>query len=125
MVKDAHDRDRTIGTAIRQARFTCGLTQEALAEQLSITRAAVASYETGRRKILAETQMDIAHICGKPLSFFDPDGCGTTTTPPLAAPKDAAIQVIIQALEAHPTVLPRIMAFMETVLAQQLADDTV
>jgi transcriptional regulator with XRE-family HTH domain len=123
MTEHSDDRDRAIGAAIRQARFGRGLTQEDLAQRLGITRAAVASYETGRRKILAETLMDIASVCGKPLSFFDPTAPIPAPASPVSAPKDAAIQAMVHALAAHPGVLPQVMAYMETVLAEQLPDD--
>ena len=55
MVESTSSIDSAIGAAIRAARFSRGLTQSDLAAHLGVTRATVASYETGRRKIPAET----------------------------------------------------------------------
>ena len=51
------------------ARFSRGLTQSDLAAHLGVTRATVANYENGRRKIPTETLIHIARLCGKPLGF--------------------------------------------------------
>lgn len=61
-----------LGAAIRAARGARGLTQRDLAAQLGVTRATIASYETGRRKLPAETLIHIARLCEQPLGFFDP-----------------------------------------------------
>lgn len=114
-------RDKTIGAAIRAARFSRGMTQNDLAARVGITRATIASYETGRRKISAETLMQIAHLCGKPLSFFDAD-----TQPPPAAeapapdPQQAAIQAIVNTLHNHPELTPFVLEFLETMVREQL-----
>lgn len=50
-----------IGAAIRAVRFSRGLTQSDGGQ-----------HETGRRRIPAETLIDIARLCGKPLGFFEP-----------------------------------------------------
>jgi transcriptional regulator with XRE-family HTH domain len=110
--------DIAIGAAIRAARFSRGLTQGDLAARVGVTRAAIASYETGRRKILAETLLRIAHLCDKPLSFFDSDA-STITTQPTAATMSAqqsAIQAVVQALELRPDVIPRVLETLETTL---------
>ncbi len=70
MIGGSTRMDNAIGAAIRAARFSRGLTQSDLAAHLGGTRATVASYETGRRKIPAETLIHIARLCGKPLGFF-------------------------------------------------------
>ena len=103
--------DTAIGAAIRAARFSRGLTQGDLAARIGVTRAAIASYETGRRKILAETLLRIAHLCDQPLSFFDPD------TPPItASPQQSAIQAVVQALELRPDAIARVLETLETAL---------
>src|SRR4051794_39933605 len=107
--------DTTIGTAIRAARFSRGLTQRDLAARIGVTRAAIASYETGRRKILAETLLRIAHLCDQPLSFFDPDASTIATRPVTAieSPQQSAIQAVVQALELRPDVIPRVLETLQ------------
>jgi transcriptional regulator with XRE-family HTH domain len=110
--------DIAIGAAIRAARFSRGLTQGDLAARIGVTRAAIASYETGRRKILAETLLRIAHLCGQPLSFFVPDA-NTVATRPAAAtvsPQQSAIHAVMQALELCPDAIPRVLETLEAAL---------
>lgn len=116
--------DTAIGAAIRAARFSRGLTQEDLAARLGVTRATIASYETGRRKVLAETLIRIAHLCGQPLSFFDPHAAQAEAHAPAIAvtsTQQSAVQAVIQALEFHPDAIPFVMEFLETFLQEQLA----
>lgn len=117
-------RIKAIGAAIRAARFSRGLTQDDLAVRLGITRATVASYETGRRKIPAETLIQIAHLCGKPLNFFDPQPTPTSTAKPqqqmpMADPQQAAIQAVVNTLQAHPELTPFVLEFLETLVREQ------
>lgn len=49
-----------VGRRIRQAREARGLTQEALADLVSLTRTSVTNIEKGRQKFLAHTLIDLA-----------------------------------------------------------------
>lgn len=49
-----------IGRRVRKARDKCGLTQEALATLVSLTRTSITNIEKGRQKLLAHTIMDLA-----------------------------------------------------------------
>jgi transcriptional regulator with XRE-family HTH domain len=110
--------DTAIGAAIRAARFSRGLTQGDLAARIGVTRAAIASYETGRRKILAETLLRIAHLCEQPLSFFDPDASAIAAQPAtfIPSPQQSAIQAVVQALELRPDAIPRVLETLEATL---------
>jgi transcriptional regulator with XRE-family HTH domain len=116
--------DTTIGTAIRAARFSRGLTQDDLAARLGVTRATIASYETGRRKIPAGTLIQIAHLCGKPLTFFDAQQ--SEAAPPLAPspsqadPQHAAVAAIVTTLQAHPEFTPYVLEFLETLVYERV-----
>jgi transcriptional regulator with XRE-family HTH domain len=117
--------DTTIGTAIRAARFSRGLTQDDLAVRLGLTRATIASYETGRRKIPAATLIQIAHLCGTPLAFFDaqppPDAAPPEPQPPSQGdPQHAAIAAIVNTLQAHPEFTPFVLEFLETLVREQV-----
>jgi transcriptional regulator with XRE-family HTH domain len=109
--------DTTIGTAIRDARFSRGLTQDDLAVRLGLTRATIASYETGRRKIPAGTLIQIAHLCGKPLAFFDAE----QPPPSQGDPQHAAVAAIVTTLQAHPEFTPYVLEFLETLVHEQVA----
>ena len=121
---DPNAIDRTLGAAIRAARFSRGLTQQDLAEHLGITRATLASYETGRRKIAAETLIQIARLCNKPLGFFEPGSNRQSVQQAIAvevAPMRAeqpALRALVQALELRPDVIPLVMEFLEAWLTE-------
>jgi transcriptional regulator with XRE-family HTH domain len=117
--------DTTIGTAIRDARFSRGLTQDDLAARLGVTRATIASYETGRRKIPAGTLIQIAHLCGKPLTFFDAQqqpASALSEPPPLAQAnaQHAAVDAVVNTLQAHPEFTPFVLEFLETLVHEQV-----
>lgn len=118
--------DTAIGTAIRAARFSRGLTQDDLAARLGVTRATIASYETGRRKIPAGTLIQIARLCGKPLTFFDAQQQSESAPAPgLPLVQDdtqhAAISAIVNTLQAHPEFTPFVLEFLETLVHEQVA----
>lgn len=129
MVESSTSTDSAIGAAIRAARFSRGLTQSDLAAHLGVTRATVASYETGRRKIPAETLMHIARICGKPLVFFEPTDQSQIAelaeaypARPDALPAEAsALQALTNALQIRPDAIPLVMEFLEAWLSDQAA----
>lgn len=49
-----------VGRRVRNARDTRGLTQEALATLVSLTRTSITNIEKGRQKLLAHTIVDLA-----------------------------------------------------------------
>jgi HTH-type transcriptional regulator/antitoxin HipB len=110
---------RDLGAAVRAARHARGLTQGDLAARLGLTRATVASYETGRRAIPAETLLRIARVCGQPLAFFEPpaDTRAATAAPQPPAPADpqqrAALQALVAALALRPDAIPITLEFVE------------
>ena len=86
-----------------------------------------------RRKIPAETLIQIARLCGKPLGFFEP--AEQTQIAELAAvypersdvlPAEApALQALTNALQLRPDAIPMVMEFLEAWLNDQAvhADD--
>jgi len=87
-----------------------------MAVRLGVTRATIASYETGRRKIPAGTLIQLAHLCGKPLTFF-----AAQRQPAQADPQQAAIQAMVTTLQAHPEFTPFVLEFLETLVHEQVA----
>ncbi|MGB6298877.1 MAG: helix-turn-helix domain-containing protein [Rivularia sp. (in: cyanobacteria)] len=49
-----------VGNRVRQARQKIGMSQEALASLVSLTRTSVTNIEKGRQKFLVHTLMDLA-----------------------------------------------------------------
>lgn len=129
MIDGSTSIDSAIGAAIRAARFSRGLTQSDLAAHLGVTRATVASYEIGRRKIPAETLIHIARLCSKPLGFFEPADQSQIAELAEAYParSDAlpaeapALQALTNALQLRPDAIPLVMEFLEAWLSDQAA----
>lgn len=57
-----------IGERIRKYRKEAGLSQKELGERLGVSQQHIAQYESGKRKPKLETQREIAHAIGIPLS---------------------------------------------------------
>ncbi len=66
----AHVEDiyRAIGERVRDIRKECGLTQEQLAEQVGLSRPAIANIEVGRQRIYLHDLDRMAEIFRVPLS---------------------------------------------------------
>lgn len=55
---------RVIGLRVRSIRTAKGITQEALAKQVKLTRTSLTNIEKGRQKVLLHTAVEIAHALG-------------------------------------------------------------
>lgn len=78
-VKRGHANDddesyASMGARLRQAREYLGLSQEAVAEALSVPRASVSAMESGRRKVSSLELRDLARLYKRPLDWFYDDG---------------------------------------------------
>lgn len=63
--------DRIIlGKRIRRTREYIGLTQQQVAESLSVPRSAISDIETGKRKVTAEELKRLANLLKHPVSHF-------------------------------------------------------
>lgn len=61
---------RDIGLVVRKIRKECGLTQAALSEKTKISRAHIASIESGAYSPTVKTLQRIADACGKQIKDF-------------------------------------------------------
>jgi transcriptional regulator with XRE-family HTH domain len=113
--------DIALGAAIRAARFARGMTQEDLAARVGITRASVASYETGRRKVSAEVLIQIARACAAPLASFDPSVPSSAASPAMPTPEQAAVQTIIRILEVRPDAIPFVLELLEAFVQEPVS----
>lgn len=60
------------GEAVRAARLSREMTQQELANRLSVSRASIANIEVGRQRVLLGDLFDFAKALGKkPKTFFD------------------------------------------------------
>jgi transcriptional regulator with XRE-family HTH domain len=55
-----------VGLQIREIRIEKGITQEALAKKVKLTRTSLTNIEKGRQKLLLHTLMDIASALDAP-----------------------------------------------------------
>jgi transcriptional regulator with XRE-family HTH domain len=53
-----------VGHRVRSARERAGLTQDALAERVALSRTSVTNIERGRQRVLLHTLWDIAAVLG-------------------------------------------------------------
>jgi transcriptional regulator with XRE-family HTH domain len=60
----------TLGGRIREAREYVGLTQQQVAEALSLPRTAISDIETGKRKVTAEELKGLADLLKHPVTYF-------------------------------------------------------
>ena len=59
-----------LGKRIRETREYIGLTQQQVAESLSVPRSAISDIETGKRKVTAEELKNLANLLKHPVSHF-------------------------------------------------------
>ena len=69
MTKDVTE-DASIGERLREARRYLGLTQEFVAEELSIPRPAVGQIERGARRVSGTELKRLAVLYGRPIDWF-------------------------------------------------------
>lgn len=62
-----------IGSRLRAAREYLGLSQELVAQHLDVPRPAVSAMERGTRKVSSVELKKLAHLYGKPITFFHGD----------------------------------------------------
>lgn len=60
----------SLGSRLKEAREYLGLSQEFVAERLSVPRASISAIETGRRKVSSLELRDLARLYKRPLSHF-------------------------------------------------------
>lgn len=85
---------KPIPERIREAREARGLSGEALAEAIGVSRQAVAQFETGQASPAGETMSRIIGITGQPISFF-------TTLPPRAGEPRSPFFRSLKRMEQH------------------------
>jgi len=73
---DVENFYREVGHKIKVQREQFGLTQEALASQVSLTRTSITNIEKGRQKFLLHTLIDIATALGVAPASLLPEGVG-------------------------------------------------
>ena len=62
--------NKLIGSRIREARISSGLTQSQLGKRIFKTGAAVGLVERGKRGVNIETLIEISHVLSVPVDFF-------------------------------------------------------
>jgi transcriptional regulator with XRE-family HTH domain len=95
--KSPHPIDKHVGSRIRMRRALLGMTQQRLADSLSLTFQQVQKYEKGTNRVSASRLQQIATLLGVEVGFFY-EGAGQvpgrdrapSTASPLSWPRSAA-----------------------------------
>jgi transcriptional regulator with XRE-family HTH domain len=64
------EKRTAIGVRIKEAREYMGLTQQQVADALSLPRSAISDIETGKRKLTVEELKGLAHLLKHPVNHF-------------------------------------------------------
>jgi transcriptional regulator with XRE-family HTH domain len=87
-VPSAQDKEQEIlGQRLRDAREYLGLSQEFVAEQLSVPRASISAMETGKRKVSSLELKQLARLYKQTVEYF----LGEEEMLPQGQPKDEAL----------------------------------
>jgi transcriptional regulator with XRE-family HTH domain len=103
-VSDPAEVDAHLGTALRRARLACG--------QLGVDRSTIARYERGTRSMNVATLIQVAHLLGRPATFF---------LPGIFARE--GMNTVLQVLERRPDLLPRVVEVLRVSLQDEAAED--
>jgi transcriptional regulator with XRE-family HTH domain len=68
--RDAEEEQELLGRRLRESREYLGLSQEFVAEKLSIPRASISAIETGKRKVSSLELKQLARLYRRPVAFF-------------------------------------------------------
>jgi len=80
-MSDTTDFYAALGRLIRDKRERAGMTQDALAASIGLTRTSVTNIEKGRQKLLLHTFCKIAIALGLPPAELLPDGAEVDAEP--------------------------------------------
>jgi transcriptional regulator with XRE-family HTH domain len=87
VVLDPQSFYKEVGMRVRRAREDRGLTQEAVASQVGLTRTSMTNIEKGRQRVALHTLMDIAQVLAVPFIHLIPEDellCMPEITAPIA-----------------------------------------
>ncbi|MDD9331094.1 MAG: helix-turn-helix transcriptional regulator [Wolbachia sp.] len=65
--------DKEIGKRIKEARLTCGMSQDDLGKKVGVTFQQIQKYEKGINRVLVSRLCDIAKALSKDIVYFFPD----------------------------------------------------
>ena len=65
-----HPVDAYVGRRIRHRRWIIGMTQQQLADKVSVTFQQIQKYETGMNRVSASRLLDTAEVLGVHITFF-------------------------------------------------------
>jgi transcriptional regulator with XRE-family HTH domain len=90
------EEQERLGNRLRESREYLGLSQEFVAENLSIPRASISAMENGKRKVSSLELKQLARIYKQPLSYFlDEDEFA-----PDEQPKDVTLSALYRTTRA-------------------------
>lgn len=96
---------KQVGKRVKRARLSLGLSQEALAAKLELTRTSITNIEQGRQRVMLHTIMDLAGALGVSLGDLVPTKSTDDRSPEdiAKAISDPRSQEFVISVLSHPS----------------------
>lgn len=91
-ITSSEKEQEILGQRLQEAREYLGLSQEAVADQLSVPRASISAMETGRRKVSSLELKQLARLYKQTIEHF----LGEEENLPQGQPQDAALSALFR-----------------------------
>jgi transcriptional regulator with XRE-family HTH domain len=109
--------NRRIGTALREARLSRGVTQDDLAQLLRVDRTMISRYERGSRTLSAPALLSVFHYLEYSLETLDLGKHADNHASADSAPLPESIQRIAAMLQQRPELIGTVEDVLETFLS--------
>jgi transcriptional regulator with XRE-family HTH domain len=119
--KSPHPIDKHVGSRIRMRRALLGMTQQRLADSLSLTFQQVQKYEKGTNRVSASRLQQIATLLGVEVGFFY-EGAGQVPGGSSALDRQAAMLAEVSSSSEGVRLINSFARISDPVVRRRLAD---
>lgn len=119
--KSPHPIDKHVGSRIRMRRALLGMTQQRLADSLSLTFQQVQKYEKGTNRVSASRLQQIATLLGVEVGFFY-EGSGQVSGGSSALDRQAAMLAEVSSSSEGVRLINSFARIADPVVRRRLAD---
>jgi transcriptional regulator with XRE-family HTH domain len=119
--KSPHPIDKHVGSRIRMRRALLGMTQQRLADSLSLTFQQVQKYEKGTNRVSASRLQQIATLLGVEVGFFY-EGAGQVPGGSSALDRQAALLAEVSSSSEGVRLINSFARIVDPVVRRRLAD---
>ena len=119
--KSPHPIDKHVGSRIRMRRALLGMTQQRLADSLSLTFQQVQKYEKGTNRVSASRLQQIATLLGVEVGFFY-EGVGQVPGGSSALDRQAALLAEVSSSSEGVRLINSFARISDPVVRRRLAD---